>query len=382
MVGEILAKAMKFVRERTVTAAAHRTNLDWLTALRFFAAFGVLVCHLARPFGWEGAGGRAALFGQFGVDFFFVLSGFVLTWSHRPQRSAARFYWLRFARVWPLHAVVLVGLVVLGARASLGESVAQLLLIQQWNPTAVYTEGINGVSWTLAIEAFFYALFPFLIRWLSPRSNRVLVTVALVWWLAQGLVIALLAQTHLTPAVQEWAGSTNPASRVGQFVAGMVVALLLRRQVAQPHRIRNVSIVWPLASLSVLGCAVGAYARWAPVTSTSVWTWGLTPIMVGVVAAWAAYELSGSRRVPRALVRLGEWSFALYLTHRGVVYAHLLPTVLGWPRWVAILTLWTLALLVSAAAYEWVERPLNRWLRARGPRDASPAQRAAPTSVR
>ena len=80
------------------------SRLDSLTGLRFFAAEMVVIHHFSNfatlPFLWRYQG-----FGATGVTFFFVLSGFVLTWSFRPADTPGRFYWRRFARIWPLHAV-------------------------------------------------------------------------------------------------------------------------------------------------------------------------------------------------------------------------------------------------------------------------------------
>ena len=66
-------------------------RLDSLTGLRFFAAWLVVVHHFSNfatmPYIWRYTG-----FGATGVTFFFVLSGFVLTWSFVPSDTAGRFY--------------------------------------------------------------------------------------------------------------------------------------------------------------------------------------------------------------------------------------------------------------------------------------------------
>src|SRR5947208_9971420 len=82
-------------------------RLDALTGLRFWFAFLVVMHHSLEH--WFGPRVYpVADFGYIGVDFFFVLSGFVLTWSWRPELRARRFWWHRFARIWPLHLTTLV----------------------------------------------------------------------------------------------------------------------------------------------------------------------------------------------------------------------------------------------------------------------------------
>ena len=71
------------------TPARRPSRLDALTGLRFWFAFLVVVHHSLQH--WFGDRVYpVADFGYIGVDFFFVLSGFVLTWSWRPEVAAAQ----------------------------------------------------------------------------------------------------------------------------------------------------------------------------------------------------------------------------------------------------------------------------------------------------
>lgn len=78
-------------------------RLDSLTGARFVAALAVFLFHAGGIFPAEGVFGKALAFisrdGGIGVDFFFVLSGFVLAWSWRPGSSVKAFYRRRFARL-------------------------------------------------------------------------------------------------------------------------------------------------------------------------------------------------------------------------------------------------------------------------------------------
>src|SRR4051794_41528403 len=81
-------------------------RLDALTGLRFWFAF-LVVCHHSLQHWFGPQVYPVADFGYIGVDFFFVLSGFVLTWSWRPELSAPPLSWNRVARVSAVHLTTL-----------------------------------------------------------------------------------------------------------------------------------------------------------------------------------------------------------------------------------------------------------------------------------
>ena len=77
--------------------------LHALTGLRFLAAFAVFAHHVSGRFGIEK---ERMWLGALGVSFFFVLSGFILTYVYHDKlkrENLAKFYFTRWARIWPLH---------------------------------------------------------------------------------------------------------------------------------------------------------------------------------------------------------------------------------------------------------------------------------------
>ena len=158
-------------------------NLPSLTALRFFAAALVALFHGSMSVTGSGADGIVR-FGYVGVTFFFVLSGFVLTWTWKPDASPRQFYLRRFARVYPAHlltALIALSLGLLGVISVDASPVSvplNLSLLQSWVPDYAVTYSLNGPSWSLSDEIFFYAVFPLLVGWVGrPRRP----------WLALGL---------------------------------------------------------------------------------------------------------------------------------------------------------------------------------------------------
>ena len=108
-----------------------------MTGLRFFAALAVVLCHVGGQFTDARSLTVLTSYGYIGVSFFFMLSGFVLTWSCQ-RGNGARFLWMRFCRVWPLQFLLtLVAFTVLAGQEVLpgpfGHA-AEILLLQAWSP--------------------------------------------------------------------------------------------------------------------------------------------------------------------------------------------------------------------------------------------------------
>jgi peptidoglycan/LPS O-acetylase OafA/YrhL len=296
-----------------------RTRLDSLTGLRFLAAMLVVLYHASVTLVPEMF--PLVSMGQTGVTFFFVLSGFVLAWSMKPNTPKRHFYWRRFARVWPLHALTTVAALVLilatQGEQSVPQFIASLLLVQSWHADPSWAYAYNGVSWSLSCEAFFYAVFPFLDVWLSRfRARQVLRICGLVFVAAASLLSALLA---LVPAL-DWGALlyTLPAYRLSEFIVGVCLAVAFRKG-WKPKFGVGVGAAAALGSVLLLE-VVAANVPWhiAPALASTL----CIPGFALLISAFANRDRTGCRRTVAsspAMVRLGEWSFALYLVHELVL---------------------------------------------------------------
>lgn len=363
-----------------VQPSTRGTRLDSLTGLRFFAALAVVLLHITAsransdPLVDVGtAAGRVTELGYLGVTFFFTLSGFVLTWSASGLAvSPLAFYRRRFARVYPMHLLtaLLAGaaLVVAGSAAGLGAWVASLLLVQAWVPDSDVYFALNGVSWSLSCEAFFYAITPLLLALVVRRSTR-------ACWAAVGALLAIMVAVTVFLAAEApsrdqdvW---VSPWFSVIAFVAGMTLALTVQRGNVRWPSLRWASIAL-IATLAVL-LTLSWSDRWPRTAATLL----ILPSMVLLIGAAALRDLSGRRTwlARRSWVRLGEWSFALYLVHplciRAIHQVAKVPTLKGLSGVGGLVAIVVLAISCSGVAYSFVERPAERRLRGQRRAEAS-----------
>lgn len=365
------------------TASAPRNHrLDSLTGARFVAAGLVFLCHIATG-GLFAAGSGAAdglmtatkTAGTIGVSFFFVLSGFVLTWSARPGETYGGVLRRRLVKIFPNHVVTFALAMVVYAAATTpsGTAVLNLLLLQSWSSDPSVFLSVNGASWSLSCELFFYALFPVLL----PLVGRI--RAARLWGWAAGVAAAvmllplaaasLLPSSPSFPQVGSWLDGVSieglwfvyifPLTRLLEFVLGMLMA-----RVVLSGRWINLSPV-PAALLTALAYVVGIYT---PMLFTVA---AVTVVPLALFVAALAAADAGGRRTALAgpvMRRLGEASFAFYLVH-GIVLAYAGEQVAGTGRppttlesvLVSLLAL-AVSLGLALALYHWIETPvMRRW---------------------
>ncbi len=365
--------------------------LPALTGARFVAAAVVVGYHLFRFDRWDAppALERAVALGPSAVTFFFVLSGFVLTWASTDAGgrvpSAREFLRARLARLLPIHALSLLVVfpIVLGLwrRAHpagdgdlVGDVAAPGLLValglQAWAPTTALAW--NPPAWSLSVELGCYALFP----WAAPRLLHLPLRAAVavaggalgLAFAPGGILWALSVDGFLVdpdvhnPLVDAW--RYHPVLRAPEFLVGVVGARAFRAGWRPPAAVRA-------ASLALIVVVAGAVA-WGALPSVIAHNGLLAPAFVVLIASLAAATgaWAGAARAlsTRTATLLGEASFALYLLHVPLLYW--LAAVgqrrgarpLDDPR--VALAAGAGCVLIAVVVHLVVERPARRWLRA------------------
>lgn len=397
-----------------------RPALHALTSLRFFAALAVVLLHYRDLLGPLPAWLRQVIVsGQFGVTFFFVLSGFILAYRYREWFAGgvtdARFWWFLRFRLARLYPVYLLGLLLdtpwhLLERASAGALSqdahvywASWLLnavgLQAWVPSVPFAMFWNTPAWSVAAEFFFYATFPWLCAFLcrrGPRGNGLLWAVPLAvvaGSLLYGLVLyAMNYVGRLGVGTQYLVITYNPVLRYSEFLAGCLAGLwfLGGRESGPAHASAGMRLLQTSAGRHALLCLCLAMVvvrvmamdysgpsafLWLLDVSTKYTFFILPFVGVILVVASGPTGLSPLLEHPR-MVLLGEASYSLYIIHWSVVTVLSMKLLgeLGTPAVHIAALLCTVA--ASVLCHRFVEVPWRRRLRGRPPFDAERAEPA------
>lgn len=296
-------------------------------------------------------------FGWVGVDFFFVLSGFIIAHTLSSRPTAKDFLARRLIRIYPPFWVAFgVTLMIALALPSLRGSV-QNFTPWQWAlgigllPSG-FNEPVIGVAWTLHHEVFFYAMAGL---WLIAPST-VLVGAAML------LAVPLFSPQASFPA------SFLSSALHWEFVFGILAYLLHRRiSLRTAHWVSCGGLAWILVSCALVTPINDAEGR----LRVAQFGIGFGILALGVAAAEYQRALAGSHATGPLLrlgEKLGEWSFALYLLHIPVILATLkvfASTTLQGSAFVygAGMSALSLSIMAAAIYYSTVERPLlkNSW---------------------
>ena len=353
-------------------------RIDTLTGLRFYAALVVVILHVTRYYAPVPVISELFAPGSVGVSFFFILSGFVLAWSKQENLPVSDFYRNRFARVYPLHLVTWVIAAILividGVQLNIWAGIASLLLVQAWVPFQSFYFAMNGPSWSLAAEGFFYAVFPWVSGHMSRASPRRLLHLILALYVAIAaitLVLHILLRGGPTVAFLY----VNPAYRLWEFVVGIAIALAVRKgwrvRLRLPVALVATVIAFVLTSVvnflivNKIGPVAELEMKSLPADIASL---ALVPFFGLLIASAVTAELHGHRSHLNSptMIRLGKWSFALYLVHLLLVQL-LLPLTPRDLPWTAstLLAIATIGAAIGIAGlmYRYIEHPLESRLR-------------------
>jgi peptidoglycan/LPS O-acetylase OafA/YrhL len=331
--------------------ATNDTRLVEVDALRGVAALAVVLFHYTTQFGrlFHPAEPTSVAFdhGHYGVNLFFIISGFVIFMTLARTRTAGDFIVSRLSRLYPAYwlAVVLTFVVthqlgLPGKLVSASSAAANALMFHG----LFRVPHVDGVYWTLEVELLFYA--GMLALFALGRLRQVFL-----------VAIGLMALRWVYWALARWAGIDLPyiawrlmiLAYLPWFVLGLAVytvtqakadALLRRHALAASAvALLTLAVTEPAPQIALLAIGLG-----------------------GLVLLAAQGRLPVLRLPP--LVWLGRISYSLYLLHENIGWAVMLRlTAAGWSTDAAALAALLLSLLLADAVTRWVEQPAMGWIR-------------------
>jgi peptidoglycan/LPS O-acetylase OafA/YrhL len=354
------------------TRKSGRTPLLTLTTFRFFAALAIVFFHAFQNARYD--------YLASGVSFFFVLSGFILTYVHPRIDGTLEFayFWAaRLARIWPVHLFTLAVVLILQPfghnpfKHFYPEFFLNLFLLQCWVPVRCIALSFNFVSWSISEELFLYLVFPFLLPLVFKAPwKMVLGAIALYLLFACGAAWLGMPDIESLNTVSYKAFLYCPILHLYQFVLGMAVAVwwIGACQTSKP------AIPWSWMEVFVFGATVSLLPfleklslllvqghteylidrQFADFLATSLFA-----LLIYVFAFQAGIL---SRLFSHAgLVYLGDISFSTYMLHCIILslFATLHVSIPPVAKW----TLFGLSVLcASGLLYAFLEKPSRKSL--------------------
>lgn len=345
-------------------------TIDPLTGIRLFLALGVVFFHYQLFWVFPAEAAPILNRARLSVDIFFILSGFILTHVYltgdRPP-PYWRFISARFARIYPAHFIILIGVLILILGANLVgvhidpsnfsafDFLTSLFLIHAWLPTQ-HMANWNGPSWSLSAEWWVYLCFP-AFAWIAMRwREHPLRLIALAG--AVFMALDFTYQSLFGPILTEAQENLGIMLVAPEFLYG--IGLYFLGQKICLTRIQASSFAFAMTALLLAMMQIQLDDR-------------LVVALAGPFVLSLALLAKAGQRSPLSHPWIqfgGEASFALYLVH--------LPILMVWrnvmQKWLElektykmsppeILALLTLTLLVAAMVHIWLERPSRLWLR-------------------
>ena len=355
-------------------------ELSSLTGIRFYAALVVYVYHVVLTIPGVNALSVSSLFSNaadVGVSFFFVLSGFILTYNYADvfrdgisTASYKRFIWDRLTKIYPVHFLALLLVLPIATlspqlRLDWRAVPLHLLLLQCFWPssTPAFSSYLNVPSWSISCEWFFYLLGP-VVMFLASGNRRRWVLVAVVMAYACGLGLFL------------WHGQSDEArfyfvsrfapSRFVEFLLGVFLARVFLTSSGQ--KLAGVSGLAQATGIGLLiaGAMSRPYVPW-PLWGGLLYVPGSILLVLGLAHDRGFFVAHLSRPW---LNLLGRATFSLYLIHTPLLRAvrglclYLGWEVRSWPVFGAVVI--AMFMVVQTAAllvYSGYEIPLQQRLR-------------------
>lgn len=298
-------------------------------------------------------------YGQYGVDLFFVISGFIITVTTASRPSAITFFWKRVIRIVPLYWTVTLAYATVellkpsllrSAGGGFSHLAFSLLFIPAYHPkftTDIWPTVIQG--WSLNYEMLFYSIFGACL--LAPAR-----------WVA----FTAIAVLSLFVAIGQLAPMTNPialtltSTLLLEFSFGIVTGIVFLRSKASSTLLLSISFI-AIASVCLL-FELADFVVWRPLLWGSIFGFVLSLVLY--------FEQTGVQFARKLPIKIGDASYSIYLTHFAVIA--LLRMALGhlslnvsqaWaPAWqlLAIASACSLGLLVHLR----IEKPLTERLAA------------------
>lgn len=341
-------------------------RIDQLTFLRFIAAIAIVIYHYGLAVAPFNAYGMSYLFKQanIGVSFFYILSGFVmmLAYANKTPIDAKQFLWNRFARIYPVYFLALIGtcffFYYVQVPISGKDFMLSLFCLQAWIPSAALS--INKPGWSISVEALFYIAFPFILNHLYAKKSRIPYTLMGI------LAIFLLSQLGFHYFIHTYPIHSNqelhhfiyyfPLLHINEFLVGTFCGWYFLKYQKTSERNNDIIIILLLSTILVLlKYPIGFHYH------NGLMAVLFAPLLISISANKGIITRLLNKK---PLLFLGEISYGIYVWQYPIF---IMGNKLG--KWIGFQTTATffyfnllLLLMISSISYLFFEKPLRKYL--------------------
>ena len=270
---------------------ARNSNLDDLRAL---AIIGVVSVHVNSHFERLVPGFLHSILslGRFGVQLFFIISGYLMASMYSNLQSGRGFLTKRIIRLYPLWILFTLHYLIVNGPHNfvslfLGVTMMSVLL------PLTYRDFSPG-GWTISAEVFNYLLWPLFFR----RSNRFLIILCGILTIVSGLCGLYVWKLGLTSSNAQWVNTSAVWNTTPFFISGVLICRLGYKFKNSKVILRILVLAWALSQLFV-----GQFIPFAILGISSVFILGVDKKII----------------FPRQLTKIGENTYQIYFIHWFVI---------------------------------------------------------------
>lgn len=343
-------------------------RVEQITFTRFIAAITIVIFHFGMPVFPFNTPLLTNLFkhSNIGVSYFFILSGFVMIIAYyKPSQekiSLKKYFLNRFSRIYPIFILAAFASIfciyISDRHVGFFDIILNVFILQAWFPSHALT--INPPSWSLTVEFFFYAIFPFIYNhFLNKESwKKSIIPILLLWLLTQVVVSYLFFSPYYKgfPSVSHNFIFYFPFFHINQFLVGSLTGLVF----VKSHQKNKNYDLWLLIIIVLV----------------SVFLLSDIPLCLndGIMAIFFVpfiFLLSKSNGLitklfnKKIFVFLGEISYGIYILQMPffIIFRYLLKSAGIHNKAVLFYSTFSALILFSGLIYVFYEVPLRNWIR-------------------
>lgn len=247
-----------------------------------------------------------------GVSYFYVLSGFVMmiAYSKYDKINFKDFFSNRIARIYPLHILSLILVIILNILLNSDFKIpklallSHLLLIQSWIPRTALT--LNAPAWSISVEMFFYLLFPIIFVYIKKiKLKNIFILI-----ISFNIICQILFNKYFFSdlyngfRVDGFFLFYNPLLHLNSFLVGILFGTIFVKKTFEPKNYNFLILILTITLIILVFIFKSFFIHN-----------GFFSILFGLIILFISLNTGVLTRIfsNKKLVYLGEISFALYL---------------------------------------------------------------------